>query len=273
MVAVQHCRLNCNSTSSVAFMTRFTTSHFWDSQVSNAYCAYNVTAGMGMIEEVKGSPYMAIESTGAHVFCMGQIPTGVRKREANGVIYDSGISTGAGSTQPSVTPEKTASFQATLTKSYQGAWRGDTNDVVQGVFSSNGYNASLSWNYGCLWFGTLKAALAGKTIRSATLTLYRRDGGTAGSTTLWLHGISNTTNSGVCTSNINHGQLGAIARGSTMMYRIPIAAVQRLANGTDGGLCLYESPYSFGSSAYSSNYCRIAGTDGDVKPVLNVVYV
>lgn len=224
------------------------------------------------MDRVLGKPTMAVESVSAQVFCIGQVPTGTRKKVGNGMIYDTGITTSAGTVQAAVTPELTAAFQATLTKSYQGAWRTDTNDLVQGVFSSGGYASSLSWNLGCMWFGTLRSALAGKTVKSAILTLHRKDGGPAGPVNIYLYGISNTAGSGVCTTNINHGSLGTIARGGTMMLRIPNAAIQRLIAGTDGGLCLYESPANFGSSAYSPNYCRIAGTDGDVKPTLHIVY-
>ena len=47
---------------------------------------------------------------------------------------------------------------------------------------------------------------------------------------------------------------------------------QGLANGTFGGLCLYESPYNFGASNWSANYMRIAGTDSSYKPCLRVIY-
>ena len=48
--------------------------------------------------------------------------------------------------------------------------------------------------------------------------------------------------------------------------------MQGLANGTYGGLCLYESPYNFGSSNWSNCYMRMAGTDNAYKPYLQVVY-
>ena len=36
--------------------------------------------------------------------------------------------------------------------------------------------------------------------------------------------------------------------------------------------CLYESKYNFGSSNWSNNYMRMAGTDSSHKPYLQVVY-
>lgn len=39
-----------------------------------------------------------------------------------------------------------------------------------------------------------------------------------------------------------------------------------------GGLCLYEPPYNFGASTYSSCYMRMSGTDSELKPCLHVAY-
>lgn len=49
-------------------------------------------------------------------------------------------------------------------------------------------------------------------------------------------------------------------------------AIQNLASGAYGALCLYESPYNFGSSTYSSGYMRMSGTDTNNPPYLRVVY-
>ena len=82
----------------------------------------------------------------------------------------------------------------------------------------------------------------------------------------------------------HHGQRRAFHRGKLRGHRGPLAArsrrrspfrlraVQGLANGTYGGLCLYESKYNFGSSNWSNNYMRMAGTDSSYKPYLQVVY-
>ena len=70
----------------------------------------------------------------------------------------------------------------------------------------------------------------------------------------------------------NYGAIGTIGRAQQATFAIPLAAVQGLANGTYGGLCLYESKYNFGSSNWSNNYMRMAGTDSSYKPYLQVVY-
>ena len=70
----------------------------------------------------------------------------------------------------------------------------------------------------------------------------------------------------------NYGAIGTIGRAQQATFAIPLAAVQGLANGTFGGLCLYESPYNFGSANWSNCYMRMAGTDNTYKPYLQVVY-
>ena len=183
------------------------------------------------------------------------------------------MTTDYGTAIPVVTPDHTAMLYATLTKSYRGGWRSDTVDVVQGVYSDYGYSSGLSWNYGCMWFGNLRSLLSGTTIKSATLTLYRKTGsGSSSAKTLYLCAITNTTASGAPSIAVNYGAIGIIGRAQQATFAIPLAAVQGLANGTYGGLCLYESKYNFGSSNWSNNYMRMAGTDSSYKPYLQVVY-
>lgn len=88
----------------------------------------------------------------------------------------------------------------------------------------------------------------------------------------YLCAISNTSASGTPSISVNYGAIGTIGRDTQVTFAVPVAAVQGLANGTYGGLCLYESPYNFGSSTYSSCYMRMSGTDSDLKPYLQVVY-
>jgi len=37
-------------------------------------------------------------------------------------------------------------------------------------------------------------------------------------------------------------------------------------------LCLYETPYNFGSSNWSDSYMRMSGYDTDIEPYLEVVF-
>ena len=48
--------------------------------------------------------------------------------------------------------------------------------------------------------------------------------------------------------------------------------MQGLADGYYGGLCIYETPYDFGSSTYSNAYMRMSGTDTNYEPYIECVY-
>ena len=37
-------------------------------------------------------------------------------------------------------------------------------------------------------------------------------------------------------------------------------------------VCLYETPYDFGSSTYSNAYMRMSGTDTDYEPYIECVF-
>ena len=88
----------------------------------------------------------------------------------------------------------------------------------------------------------------------------------------YLCAITNTSASGTPSIAVNYGAIGSIGRGETATFAIPVAAVQGLASGAYGGLCLYESPYNFGSSTYSKCYMRMSGSDTSQQPYLRVVY-
>ena len=121
-------------------------------------------------------------SYAGYIICSGTVPGGSRGTGNNGQLYDAGVSVDYGSSISVTTPDDTALLYATTTRSYQGGWRSDTQDVIQGVYSDSGYNSSLSWNYGCMWFEKLQYLLSGTTIKSATLTLSRKAGSGSGST-------------------------------------------------------------------------------------------
>lgn len=124
-----------------------------------------------------------------------------------------------------------------------------------------------------MWFGNLKNVLSGTTVKSATLTIHRKTGsGSSSVKKVYLCAITNTSASGSPSIAVNYGSLGTIARNAQVTFSIPIAAVQGLANGTYGGLCLYETPYNFGSSTYSGCYMRMSGADTSLQPYLQVVY-
>lgn len=115
--------------------------------------------------------------------------------------------------------------------------------------------------------------MSSATIKSATLTLHRKTGsGSGNAKSVYLCAITNSSASGTPSIAVNYGAIGTIGRGSQVTFAIPIAAVQGLANGTYGGLCLYEPKYNFGSSTYSGCYMRMSGADTNLQPYLTVVY-
>ena len=242
-------------------------------EIRSAYIGLGLESATGNLYYCKGQCTFSVFCMSGIAFCTGTVPSGGRTSSCNGQIFDAGVTTDAGTTVAPQTPDDTTLQYATLTKSYRGGWRTDTVDMVQGVYSETGYSGGLSWNYGCMWFGNLRGVLSGKTVKSATLTLYRKTGsGSGAARTLYLCAITNTTASGAPAVAANYGAIGALGRAEQMTFAIPPAVAEGLANGTFGGLCLYESPYNFGASNRSANYMRIAGTDSSYKPCLRVIY-
>ena len=242
-------------------------------EILSAYIGLGLESATGNLYYCKGQCTFSVFCMSGIAFCTGTAPSGGRTASCNGQIFDAGVTTDAGTSVAPQTPDDTTLQYATLTKSYRGGWRTDTLDVVQGVYSDYGYSSGLSWNYGCMWFGNLRGVLSGKAVKSATLTLYRKTGsGSGAARTLYLCAITNTTASGAPAVAANYGAIGTLGRAEQMTFAIPPAVAEGLANGTFGGLCLYESPYNFGASNWSANYMRIAGTDSSYKPCLRVIY-
>ena len=272
-VELNNCTLDANNVTYDSIYCRTTHVYLYNCGLYNALQGLEVYMGWAYVQSCKGSCSWAMVSYAGYIICSGTVPSGSRSKGNNGQIFDTGVTTDYGTAIPVVTPDNTALMYATTTKSYRGGWRSDTQDVVQGVYSASGYKSSLSWNYGCMWFSTLRTILSGTTIKSATLTLNRKTGSGSGSAkTLYLCAITNTSASGAPSIAVNYGAIGSIGRGETATFSIPVAAVQGLASGAYGGLCLYESPYNFGTSTYSNCYMRMSGSDTSQQPYLQVVY-
>ena len=267
------CALDLNNVTSNALQATASYVDLRYCEILSAYIGLGLENATGNLYYCKGQCTFSVFCMSGIAFCTGTVPSGGRTSSCNGQIFDAGVTTDAGTSVAPQTPDDTTLQYATLTKSYRGGWRTDTVDVVQGAYSEAGYSAGLSWNYGCMWFGNLRGVLSGKTVKSATLTLYRKTGsGSGAARTLYLCAITNTTASGAPAVAANYGAIGAIGRAEQMTFAIPPAVAEGLANGTFGGLCLYESPYNFGASNWSANYMRIAGTDSSDKPCLRVIY-
>ena len=272
-VELMGCTLDANGTTYDAIYCRASTVHLQTVGMYNAIQGLEVYLAHAVVHNCKGSCTWAMVTYAGYIIATGTVPNGSRVAGNNGQLFDANVTVDYGTAIPVVVPDSTTVQYATLTKSYRGGWRSDTVDVVQGVYSDYGYSSGLSWNYGCMWFGNLRSVLSGMSVKSATLTLYRKTGsGSSSAKTLYLCAITNTTASGAPSIAANYGAIGTIGRAQQATFAIPLAAVQGLANGTYGGLCLYESKYNFGSSNWSNNYMRMAGTDSSHKPYLQVVY-
>ena len=272
-VEINGCTLDANGTTYDSVYACATHIYLYNTGLYNAQQGLEVYMGTGVIKTCRGSCSWAMVAYAGLIFANGTVPGGSRSAGENGQVYASNVTVDYGMAAPPVTPDQTTIQQATLTSSWRGNWRIDTLDVVQGLYSDTGYDSMQYWNRGCMWFGNLRNTLLGKTIRSATMTLYRKTGSGAGNArTVYLCAITNTTASGTPNIAVNYGPIGIIGRGEQVTFSIPVSAVQGLVNGSFGGLCLFEPSYNFGSSTYSSCYMRMAGTDSVYRPFLEVVY-
>lgn len=175
-----------------------------------------------------------------------------------------------GTSQPPVTPVTTVSFTANVTGTYypSGHWINSDNYIRQGFEGKT----STRKDYGCMWFNA--GALAGKTIKSAMLTLTRRSGkGRSSSVTVTLWTTTLTGKSGKPTDTMaSLGEIGKIQNGETATFSIPTSAISVIAAG--GGLVTYTGETANAANKdYSPNYAHFYGVDTDgPAPVLTVTY-
>jgi len=232
-----------------------------------------VYTGQAYMMNCCGSCSWSMMCYGGIIIATGSVPGGSRGTGNNGQIFASSVYYDYGTSISPITPADTGILYATNTRSYRGGWRTDTYDVVQGVYSDSGYYSGISWNYGCMWFGLAQNLLSGCTVESATLTLHRKTGsGSSSARYVYLCAIYNTSASGAPNIAVNYGSIGTIGRDKQVTFSIPVDAVQGIADGIYGGLCLYETPYNFGSSNWSDSYMRMSGYDTDIEPYLEVVF-
>lgn len=242
------------------------------SEFYNAGTALHAYRGAAQVYSCKGACTTAMSAEASTIYAYGTIPGGSLTKVANGQIYSDGTTVDYGSATPTVQPEATASFTADTTRTHRGSWRTDTQDVIQGAYAEGGYGNVQNWNYGGMWFSTLRGTLSGKTVKGATITLKRIKAGANAARSIYLCALTNTSPSGSPVIAKNFGAIGTLAVNTQGTFALPADAVQGLADGTYGALALYETPYDFGSGNYSRNYMRIYGANSDTPPVLTVVY-
>ena len=170
-----------------------------------------------------------------------------------------------GTSQPPVTPVTTTSYTASVTGTYypSGHWIG-SNSLIQGRYDTTRH-------YACMWFNA--GALAGKTIRSATLTIKRIAGaGKSSSVNVTLYTSPVTGKSGNPTTGaVSLGTLGKAANGESVIVTLPTSAIGVIAAG--GALMLDPGDTeNADNKRYSANYARFEGKDDGTPPVLTVTY-
>lgn len=166
------------------------------------------------------------------------------------------------------------SFHCTYTGSSRKAY--PNNKVIwQGVYGQYraGYN---DFNTGTLWFDEASAALAGKTIHQATLSLRRSNGGSSAARNVYLGAVAlrqadwATTYRPAFTapSALPAYPAGQLSRECEGVYDITslMAAVQQ-----GYGIGVYE-PCAAYSGGYSPHYTMFYGLGSDFVPVLTVTY-
>ena len=267
------CTLDANGITYDSVYARSSHVFLYNCGLYNALQGLECYLAQGNMKDCCGSCSWSMVSYASLVIASGTVPAGSRGSGENGLLYASNVTVDYGTAIPTVTPDETGILYATTTKSWRGGWRTDTLDVIQGVYYDSGYSSSLNWNRGCMWFSNAMNLLSGCTVKSATLTLHRKTGsGSSAAKSVYLCAITNTSASGTPSIAKNYGSIGTIGRDKQVTFAIPVDAVQGLADGTYGGLCLYETPYDFGSSTYSNAYMRMSGTDTDYEPYIECVF-
>lgn len=172
-----------------------------------------------------------------------------------------GSGANAGGTTPSAPEASTeATLALTASRTHDGSgWYSGTNVITQGKTSDGGVYK------GCMWFDV--SAVSGKTITSATLTMYRNAGvGSGNPVTVRIGTMSNTGASGaVATVTENDVVIGSVDQKEvlTVTNGEVLAAVQQLASGAAKGL------YIWGPAA---SYAQFAGYGSGNAPVITVTY-
>ena len=168
---------------------------------------------------------------------------------------------------PSVPSISTATLTAIGTKTWGGSW---LSAETFGYALYQGSTGGGTLRRGCMWFDT--AAIRGKTIRSATLTLKRYSGiGGGGSITVSIYGTTAASASGTPAIGSLYATVD-MANGATVNVDVT-SAVQALANGTINGLMIYDTRTGvYSGKTYTVGYAKLYGSDTGSAPVLNVTY-
>ena len=274
-VKFNSCIFNANNAPSNAqgISTSYSSVFLQDCEFYNITdCAMSFSYGTdALVIACKGAAKYCFWYDGATLRVAGSRPSGLCAGGNPSFLLPadpSTITVNTGSATPTETPVTTTSYTANVTGTYypSGHWIND-NTIRQGHEGTGGNGRK---DYGCMWFNA--GALAGKTIKSATLTIKRISGkGRSSSVALKLWTTTLTGKSGKPTDSlVNLGEIGKIANGETATFNIPTSAISVIASG--GGLVLYtEETTNKTGKTYSENYAHFEGVGGSA-PVLTVTY-
>lgn len=161
----------------------------------------------------------------------------------------------------------TASIAARQTRTWGDRWL-STSTFGSALYQ--GTTGDTSLRRGCMWFDT--AAISGKHIISATLTLKRYSG--IGSSSAIAIGIYGTTATGASGTPAIGEKYASVSIASGGKGSVDITnAVQALADGSINGLMIYDTRTSKNSGkTYTVGYAKVYGTGDANVPTIEVTY-
>ena len=226
--------------------------------------------------------YAARGAEGAHIALEDTYPLAFIAHYCGSSMATYRVGTGCAGTAGGMSEPGSARVTRTFLPSFHCTYTGSSrkaypnNKVIwQGVYGQYraGYN---NFNTGTLWFDEASAALAGKTIHQATLSLRRSNGGSSAARNVYLGTVAlrqadwATTYRPAFTAPtaLPAYPAGQLSRECEGVYDITslMAAVQQ-----GYGIGVYE-PCAAYSGSYSPHYTMFYGLGSDFVPVLTVTY-
>lgn len=219
--------------------------------------------------------YGLYAANGAHVAATGTVPMGGTNATGSALatMLTGEITPTAGGMEYVPPAEVTKTFALSSNCTYR---RGSDIRVggqfTQGVYGS--YASGIKWSTGAMWFAGATAELAGKTIRSATLTLRRASGGSSSPRNVYLGTVALTeanydsTNWPTFTPSASNYPGAQIAREGEMTYDVTelMGAIQQ------GFAIAVHEPIDDYDGNWSPHYAQFYGKGSEFEPVLTVTY-
>lgn len=217
--------------------------------------------------------------SGSHVGINGKVPLGGNSSGSYAAWNASIVGTATGTAGDGTVPTPsvyTKTYAITKHCTYiigDSRIRDDQSQLLsQGRYGAYAGTGTSGWRKGVMWFDGL-SGLAGKTIQSATLTLYRGAGGNGGSanvnvyaTTLASGSYASTTDPGLTGTAVTQ----AVGREAEASFDVT-ALVKTAISSAKYGLAVYEAPNSY-VTGWSYGYAQIYGMGSQHPPVLTVTY-